>query len=324
MRSPPRSPREGLRRRTRPRAIKQVAPSPEAADGHPGVRPERERRVGHAEANARTVEAAVEAAAAELGLRPDQVEVEVLEDALPSTFGVIGHPARVRVTSRAGSESTILRGAPLAPDRTVETAPEFSARPTTAGQDVPAVDRSPNGPPPDGLTTTQTSVTRHREVREEPDEVDPGAVESDTELAGDFLEGLLDALDLDGDITTWVDGYGGHVDLEGTDLDAFIGSDGETLQAIQELTRLAVLRQAKHRVRLVVDVNGFRSKRRDELIASVRAVVQRVVETREEHELQPMSASDRKVVHDLVAGIAGARTESTGEEPHRRVLILPA
>jgi spoIIIJ-associated protein len=149
-------------------------------------------------------------------------------------------------------------------------------------------------------------------------------VEADTERAGDFLEGLLDALDVDGDITTWVDEVGGHIDLEGTDLDVLVGSNGETLDALQELTRLAVLRQSKRRVRLLLDINGFRSRQREQLVSIVKATVEQVIRTREDYEFQPMTPAERKIVHDAVAAIDGARTESLGEDPHRRVVIRPA
>jgi spoIIIJ-associated protein len=148
-------------------------------------------------------------------------------------------------------------------------------------------------------------------------------VEMDTERAGDFLEGLLDALDVDGDITTWVDEAGGHVDLEGSDLDVLVGSRGETLEALQELTRLAVLRQSRRRVRLLLDINGFRARQREQLISVVRTTVEQVIRTREEHEFEPMTPAERKVVHDAVASIDGVVTESLGEEPHRRVVIRP-
>jgi spoIIIJ-associated protein len=148
-------------------------------------------------------------------------------------------------------------------------------------------------------------------------------VEADTERAGDFLEGLLDALDVDGDITTWVDEAGGHIDLEGSELSVLVGSNGETLDALQELTRLAVLRQSKRRVRLLLDINGFRARQREQLVSVVRATVERVVNTREDHEFQPMTPAERKIVHDAVAAMDGARTESLGEEPHRRVIIRP-
>src|SRR4029450_8328153 len=94
--------------------------------------------------------------------------------------------------------------------------------------------------------------------------------EEDTERAGDFLEGLLDALDVDGDITTWVDEVGGHIDLAGTDLDVLIGSNGETLDALQELTTLAVLRPWKGRARLPMQIHRFRAPARRALVAHNR------------------------------------------------------
>lgn len=149
-------------------------------------------------------------------------------------------------------------------------------------------------------------------------------VEADTERAGDFLEGLLDALDVDGDITTWVDESGGHIDLEGADLDVLVGSNGETLDALQELTRIAVLRQSKRRVRLLLDINGYRARHRDQLTAVVKATAERVIASREDHEFEPMTPAERKIVHDAVAAIDGVQTESLGEEPYRRVIIRPA
>jgi spoIIIJ-associated protein len=502
--------------------------------------------VAHAEASARTVDAAVAAAATQLGLRPDQVDIEVLEDPVPSTFGYIGTPARVRVTSRGeasppGSPSTdeAASGGPTSPgspssaeaasgvgsgpavapaadaadapaatasgaaaaagatapaeiggssdaqapagtadgaaaadlgaDRQASAPPDASnaspsqatqvatpsltATPTTipastatpaAGSDLapspdpvlsspprPDSERASISPPdpdaestpgrladaiattkndPDGLNRTissessdhpdsssisgadsgsvaeagsvadagideptpptgvpvaaaargtsgiptaqpsstlgtggnggrasdgeaaratstipeSSSATRppRRTYRDEP--IEPAMVEADTERAGDFLEGLLDALDVDGDITTWVDEVGGHIDLEGSELDVLVGSNGETLDALQELTRLAVLRQSKRRVRLLLDINGFRARQREQLVSVVKATAEQVIRTREDHEFQPMTPAERKIVHDAVAAIDGARTESLGEDPHRRVVIRPA
>ena len=172
-------------------------------------------------------------------------------------------------------------------------------------------------------TTEPPSVTRpsRRTYRDEP--IEPAMVEADTERAGDFLEGLLDALDVDGDITTWVDEVGGHIDLEGPDLDMLVGSNGETLDALQELTRLAVLRQSKRRVRLLLDINGFRARQRERLVSVVRATAEQVIRSQEDHEFQPMTPAERKIVHDAVAAIDGVTTESLGEEPNRRVIIQP-
>jgi spoIIIJ-associated protein len=204
--------------------------------------------------------------------------------------------------------------------------------PFTPGEDhgsevVPTATPSvPAAPAPtDGRSAASTEVSSaarpRRTYRDEP--IDPAMVEADTERAGDFLEGLLDALDVDGDITTWVDEAGGHIDLEGPDLGTLVGSNGETLDALQELTRLAVLRRSKRRVRLLLDVNGFRARQREQLVSVVKATVERVISTREDHEFQPMTPAERKIVHDAVAAMEGARTESLGEEPHRRVIIRP-
>jgi spoIIIJ-associated protein len=182
----------------------------------------------------------------------------------------------------------------------------------------------PNAPTTATAATASASEIRptRREQRDDP--VDPEMIEVDTERAGDFLEGLLDALDIDGDITTWVDEIGGHVDLEGSDLDVLVGPNGETLDALQELTRLAVLRQSKRRVRLLLDINGFRVRQREQLVSIVKTTVEQVIRTGEDYELRPMSPAERKVVHDAVAGIEGAHTESLGEEPNRRVVIRPS
>ncbi|HEX6674207.1 MAG TPA: single-stranded DNA-binding protein, partial [Actinomycetes bacterium] len=119
-----------------------------------------------------------------------------------------------------------------------------------------------------------------RPTRERDDEpLDDDAIAADTELAADFIEGLLDVLDLDGDITTWVDPTGGHVDVEGSGLDMLVGVDGEVLGALQELTRLAVLRQTRHRPRVHVDVGGFKARRQQELADMARSTARRVVET---------------------------------------------
>jgi spoIIIJ-associated protein len=261
--------------------------------------------VAHAEASARTVESAVAAAAAELGLRPDQVEVEVLEEAVPSTFGVIGSPARVRVTPRdpAAAAPAAAEGAGSAQRSATAT--------LTAGTAVSAAAPAAAAPRP-----------QRREHRDEP--VDAEAVGADTELAGDFLEGLLDAMDVDGDITTWVDENGGHIELEGQDLENLVGPHGETLDALQELTRLAVLRQTRRRVRIFLDVNGHRAHRREQLVTAAKEAARQVLQTREDHEFQPMTPAERKAIHDAVATIEGARTESLGEEPNRRVVIRPA
>jgi spoIIIJ-associated protein len=194
---------------------------------------------------------------------------------------------------------------------------EGSAAVSTAAA-ASAMERAPQ----ESAASDRSHADRPRRThRDEP--IDPEMIEADTERAGDFLEGLLDALDVDGDITTWIDEAGGHIELEGSDLNVLVGSNGETLDALQELTRIAVLRQSKRRVRLLLDINGFRSRQRDELISVVKATAERVIKSREHHEFEPMTPAERKIVHDAVAAIDGVQTESLGEEPYRRVVIRP-
>ncbi len=260
-----------------------------------------------AEASARTLTAAVAAAAAQLGLRHDQVDVEVLEEAVPSTFGTIGRPARVRVTVRGASSN----GA-VSPDGDLVQA--------QAGRQATA--RTVDQPSAPDVRSTGRRPAPSRE--RSPIVLDPEAIAADTELAGDFVEGFLDVLDLDGDIDTWVDANGGHVDIDGEGLDVLIGTDGETLAALQEITRLAVLRQAQRRVRITVDVSGHRARQQEELAAASKATAERVVETGQPERLRPMTPFERKVVHDAVALVEGATTESVGEEPDRFVIVRPA
>ena len=194
-----------------------------------------------------------------------------------------------------------------------------TAASATAAEDVPPAVDDVSTP---SQVSEQSNVAKPRRTYRD-EAVDPEMVEADTERAGDFLEGLLDALDVDGDITTWIDEAGGHVDLEGSDLDVLVGANGETLDALQELTRIAVLRRSKRRVRLLLDINGFRSRQRGQLISVVKAAAEQVIRSREDHEFQPMTPAERKIVHDAVAALDGVRTESLGEEPYRRVVIRP-
>jgi spoIIIJ-associated protein len=148
-------------------------------------------------------------------------------------------------------------------------------------------------------------------------------LETEGDIAADYLEGLLDIADLDGDIDMDVEGDRAAVSIVGVDLDDLVGADGEVLEALQELTRLAVLRQTGERSRLMLDIGGFRAQRREELARLARATAEAVRESGEAVRLEPMTPFERKVVHDAVAA-AGLSSESEGEEPDRRVVVLPA
>ncbi|RCG30105.1 single-stranded DNA-binding protein [Sphaerisporangium album] len=152
---------------------------------------------------------------------------------------------------------------------------------------------------------------------------DVAALEQEGEIAADYLEGLLDIADLDGDIDMDVEGdraLVSIVDIKGSDL---IGENGEVLEALQELTRLAVHRRTGERSRLMLDVGGYRQGRRVELSKLGAKAAEDVKRSGEAKSLQPMTPFERKIVHDAVAA-AGLRSESEGEEPERYVVVLPA
>ena len=143
------------------------------------------------------------------------------------------------------------------------------------------------------------------------------------EIAGDYLEELLDLLDFDGDIDLDVEGDRAMVSIDGGgDLTKLVCRKGEVLDALQELTRLAVHQKTGERSRLMLDVAQWRSQRRDELSALGDKVARRVLETGEREELSPMTPFERKIVHDAVAAVQGVHSESEGVEPSRRVVVL--
>ncbi len=157
------------------------------------------------------------------------------------------------------------------------------------------------------------------------DEDTPGApdLEQESEIAADYIEGLLDVADLDGDIDMDVEGERPVVSVVGATLSKLVGPNGEVLEALQELTRLAVHRQTGIRSRIMLDVGGYRARRRQELAELGRNTAEQVSRTGVPQRLQAMTPFERKVVHDAVAA-AGLRSESEGEEPTRRVVVLPA
>ncbi len=149
------------------------------------------------------------------------------------------------------------------------------------------------------------------------------SLENEGEIAADYLEELLEIADLDGDIDMDVEGDRATVSIVGADLPQLVGKQGEVLDALQELTRLAVYRETGERSRLMLDVSGHRADRRSELEVEAAGVIEKVKETAEKQALAPMTPFERKVVHDVVAA-AGLVSESEGAEPRRYVVVLPA
>ncbi len=146
-------------------------------------------------------------------------------------------------------------------------------------------------------------------------------LDTEAEIAADYLEELLDIADLDGDIDTYIEGDRAHVSIVSRS-EVLVGPNGEVLDALQELTRLAVMTETGNRSRLMLDVAGYRDRRRKELVTLATDAVAEVRNTSDRVPLAAMNPFERKIVHDAVAA-AGLTSESEGEEPRRHVVVLP-
>ncbi|WP_020557148.1 R3H domain-containing nucleic acid-binding protein [Embleya scabrispora] len=181
----------------------------------------------------------------------------------------------------------------------------------------------------EGTTPAVDSPAASRRITLTAEEI--SRLEQEGEIAADYLEALLDIADLDGDIDMDVEGgrasvsviAGDESESSGADLKRLVGRDGEVLEALQELTRLAVHRETGERSRLMLDVDGFRAAKRANLAEIATEAVEEVKAGGTSLKLKPMTPFERKVVHDTVAE-AGLRSESEGEEPNRCVVVLPA
>ncbi len=180
----------------------------------------------------------------------------------------------------------------------------------TAGEPVIAEEGTPKSAP--GEVDADTGDrTRAEDVA--PEEI--------ARVAGEFVEGLLEAMGLQAEVVASVVEGRVSVEISGDDLGMLIGRRGQTLEAVQELTRTAVQRRLKAHVRLLVDVESYRARRRESLTDYAREMAERAMERGTEIELEPMNAYERKIVHDAIAEIDGASSFSEGEDPQRKVIV---
>lgn len=310
----------------------------------------------------RSIDEATEAALDELGVDETELEVEVLEEPRPGLFGRVRGEARVRARvrptqprpkvdrrrrssnrSKAGKSSDRAdqrprgdddAGASAPPERDVTTTDEDVPVDEVSGDEPTSTlpsddDASAAAPRPSGGGRRRRGRTKDR-AESGPDEtgaaVSNVSVQEQVEVMQDFLEGLLDAFDLDGEIeTVEVDDETTELHIEGEDLGLLIGPKGQTLSAVQDLARTVAQRQlpGPHDGRVRVDVSGYRERRRAALERFATQVAEDVAESGTRKALEPMNAADRKVVHDVVNTIDGVTTLSEGDEPRRRVVVLP-
>lgn len=315
------------------------------------------------ETTGRTVEEAKDRALDQLGVDEVDAEFEIVEEPRPGLFGRVRGEARVRARVRPtrprpkverrerrkrGSETTASASAPAAnggdeteaagepayavadgppdekaaaPRRRSRRAPEPAPGTLDAGAgQAPAETLSPttrgNGESPKAARSDAPVRTGDDDDSAGPDAVAP--------LAASFLSGLAEAFGVEATTITEIDGDELEVRLDGADLGLMIGPRGQTLLAIQDLARTVSQRGIPDHGRLRIDVGGYRQRRREALARFTTDVARQVLEGGSPRMLEPMVAADRKVVHDTAATIEGVQTRSEGEEPNRRVVILPA
>jgi spoIIIJ-associated protein len=281
------------------------------------------------EITGRTVEEAKEAALDQLGVDTVDAEFEILEEPSRGLFGKMKGQARVRA-----------RIAPTRPrpkverrDRRKKGSGNGGGRKQSPRPASPATDAAPtaaapasNGKRPDRRRNGQKAAPSEKDTTTVTDTVDVDLTEH-TRIVTEFLDGLVDAFDLEGRVeAVSIDDDTSEVRVEGRDLGILVGPKGNTLAAIQELSRTVIHRKvsgtAAGRVRL--DVGGYRQRRREALERFTREIAEEVRSSGVQKALEPMGSADRKVVHDTVNELDGVSTISEGDEPRRRVVILPA
>lgn len=279
------------------------------------------------ETTGRTLEEAKDAALDELGVDELDAEFEVLAEPKQGLFGRVRGEARVRARVRPTTPR------PKADRRDRRRRPRRGAtgnggarlEPAAAPEGTPSGDGAGEG---EGEETAAVGVeeTSMDEREQQTGADDEERLDDAAEVATEFLDGLVSAFGLSGTVAREL-GTDGAVELavEGDDLGVLIGPKGQTLSAVQELARTVVTRQADagRDVRLRVDVAGYRARRREALARFTRQVAEEVRGSGTSRALEPMAPPDRKVVHDVVNEIDGVRTISEGEEPRRKVVILP-
>lgn len=201
---------------------------------------------------------------------------------------------------------------------TVGDDPIDSEATDAAPEDVAGKDEAPEGA--NRESATRESATPGTD-RDSGAEIPPATPEDVAEVGQEFLQGLLTAMGLEAEIATSIDEGTAFLDVTGEGLGGLIGRRGQTLDALQEVVRTAVQRRLRARIRLLVDVEGYRARRRTSLAEYAVEMATRAKERGTEIELEPMSAYERKIVHQAVSEIDGASSFSEGEEPARKVVI---
>ena len=291
------------------------------------------------ETTAKTIEAAREAALDQLGVGADEAEFDVIEEPRPGLFGRMRGEARLRARVRPAQVRPKQERRRKGRSDSTKAKADNATSPTSASDDssdatTPASSKAAAkaSTPSSGTTPSASRSTTKRSKQNEeqkmsnedrpestvtPDEVGAAAVA--------FMDGLTAAFGVDGSSTLHVDELELRVDVTGSELGLLVGPGGRTLNAIQDLARVSAQRRlGDHETRLRVDVAGYRERREAALAAFARDVAEQVRTSGTARSLEPMSSSDRKVVHDVLNDEADVSSRSVGEDPDRRIIVEPA
>jgi spoIIIJ-associated protein len=286
------------------------------------------------ETTGRTIDEARELALDQLGVHEEDAEFDVLEEPRPGLFGRIRGEARVRARVRPTQPrpKTERRDRKRKP-RDGEAAPAAVTAPTdgepeTSDDVMEPADAEAAPAPPKPRSRAKAKPAAEPAARSDAGESadDDGAQQAERDAAAAFLQGLADALGEPAQAEIVVVGEDeAEVRLEGGDLGLLIGPRGQTLLAVQDLTRLASQKRgAERHGRLRIDIAGYRERRKVALARFTEQVADEVRSSGTARALEPMSSMDRKIVHDAVNELDGVDTVSEGEEPFRRVVIRPS
>lgn len=296
------------------------------------------------ETTGRTVEEAKKAALEQLGVEEADADFEVIAEPKLGLFGRLREEARVRARvqpryPRSKVDRRDRRRSRSGPHADAQpSAPEVPASAAGAPAAAASTERASRPKARSASDTSSSGARRRRKgaAGQEPDEKTNGrganfggvsteGLEEQAKLAEAFLKGLVNELGATATISSHPVTEGiVEIDVEGEGLSTLIGPKGATLVALQELTRTVLQRQTTAEGRVVIDVNGYRKRRQEALARFAQQVAAEVRSSGVKRALEPMPPADRKVVHDAVNAIAGVRTISEGEEPYRRVVLIPA
>lgn len=278
------------------------------------------------EASGSSVDVAVQAAIAELGIDAEDAEVEVLQEPKPGFLGLGGQDAIVKVVKKQKSKSQRRRrrrGGKKSDDGA------NGGKGSRSGSGGGREGRRKKDSGPGGRKKSSGSKSRSEKKdgsgkREESSVSAPDvSIEDQAAMAKEFLEGLLEAFGLEGKVATRVEDDILFIDVTGGQTEALVGPKGSILQAVHELTRTVIQRKTFRAPRMRLDIAGYTERRRAALKIFAGQVAEKVLENGGEIMLEPMNPADRKVLHDAVSEIEGVRSFSEGQDPKRSVVIAP-